>query len=266
MKKTITVVLKFIAYFMIFIFANLGLIWGYAWLFNPNPQELVSNIDLVMTLSIMGTAIAVVVSKLLSQKWSKVHIKFNVGDFDYRFWRLILLASLGYSIIAALMVDVLIPYFPEYQELSNMFTGVSNSAWLFFLIVVIGPILEELLLRGVVMQDLMKDVSVPIAIVLQAVLFGLIHFNFIQSMYATLGGILLGCFYYYTKSLKASIVGHIAINFLGTVGSAVIGLVNNNLLLQILTFVLAVSLVLYLLWKMYLISCEVSVDVEQSQT
>jgi len=257
MKKIITVVLKFLAYIMIFVLANLAVSGGYTLIFKPTITELTTNLNLMLTLSVLGTLLSALVGKVIYQLWSTKQPKRSwFLNVDKRHWRWIIISMLGFSVVASNIVQSLLPFFPDYQEVSNLLSGAYFSWWLMLLLVIIGPIVEELFLRGVVMNDFMSEVSPGVAIVLQAMLFGIIHLNVIQSIYATLGGILLGCFYYYTKSLKAAIVGHIFLNFTGVFGALVISLTFEYPILRWTALLVALVLMIGPVFKMRQISQE----------
>ncbi len=81
------------------------------------------------------------------------------------------------------------------------------------LVVGIGaPIVEELCLRGMTQDRLMKIMPPFAAIALQAVIFGIIHFNIVQGSYAFMLGLLLGWLCWRSRSLWAAILCHFFMN------------------------------------------------------
>lgn len=85
------------------------------------------------------------------------------------------------------------------------------------LVVVIGaPLVEELLFRGVLFEELNRIVSEKATIILTALIFGLYHFNIIQSPNTFIMGLVLAYVYYKTKSIKAPIIIHATNNLLAT--------------------------------------------------
>lgn len=74
---------------------------------------------------------------------------------------------------------------------------------------IIAPILEEILFRGIVMKGLLNNKVNPIsAIIISALVFGIMHFNPWQFAGASLLGLVLGLVYYKTKSLLMPILLH----------------------------------------------------------
>lgn len=93
---------------------------------------------------------------------------------------------------------------------------IINTIVISIQVIIIGPIIEELIFRKVLLGKLLEKFSNrPIkAIVYSALIFGIVHLNIIQGVAAFGGGIILGLIYYYTKSIKATIFTHILNNFL----------------------------------------------------
>ncbi|MCR4590991.1 MAG: CPBP family intramembrane metalloprotease [Lachnospiraceae bacterium] len=84
---------------------------------------------------------------------------------------------------------------------------------------VIGPLAEELAFRGIIYAGLRKSGRLLSAIVLQALLFGLMHLNLNQMSYAIVLGIAFGIMDEVTNSLWPGIIGHFMINFGGVAGA-----------------------------------------------
>ena len=89
--------------------------------------------------------------------------------------------------------------------------------WLIFIfMVVIGPIVEELIFRKI-MIDRLSVYGDHTAIIFSAVAFGLMHGNLYQLFYAVLLGLLLGYVYTSTRNVKYTIIIHMILNFLGSI-------------------------------------------------
>lgn len=75
-----------------------------------------------------------------------------------------------------------------------------------------GPFCEEFVFRGVIFGSFRKSGRVAASIVVQALLFGLMHLNFNQFCYAFVIGIALGVLVEVTGSIWSGFVMHAAIN------------------------------------------------------
>lgn len=91
---------------------------------------------------------------------------------------------------------------------------IGNMFIIMLAIIMIVPIVEEILFRGIIYKALKKDFSVALAISIQAVLFGLLHFYPAQIMYSILLGAILGYITYRTQSIYPAIIIHMINNAL----------------------------------------------------
>ena len=100
-----------------------------------------------------------------------------------------------------------------YQEVTTHFF----SGDVLFEIIGVGiliPIIEELLYRGIVYARLTDWIGIGKAAFISALIFGGLHFNIVQFIYAFLIGILLVYFYEKTYSLLGAVLGHIGANLI----------------------------------------------------
>ncbi len=99
----------------------------------------------------------------------------------------------------------------------------NTPLWLAVLVVVIiGPIVEELIFRKVFIDKLSRF-GEWLSIIVSAIAFGLFHGNFNQLFFATLVGIVLGYVYTKSRNIKYTCILHMLINFLGTVPVLLLG-------------------------------------------
>lgn len=104
------------------------------------------------------------------------------------------------------------------HEASTIVTDSINSSGsiiTFIFVVLVGPILEELLFRKLLI-DHTFDLGEKYAVIFSGITFGLFHCNLNQSMYATILGFILGYIYVKTGSLKYPIILHILTNLFGS--------------------------------------------------
>ena len=101
--------------------------------------------------------------------------------------------------------------FTDYSELVENLTG-GNEIVVFLLIGLVAPITEELIFRGVILHKTNRVITFLGANIMQAILFGIYHWNLVQGIYAVLIGFLLGFIYYKYRSIIAPILLHMIIN------------------------------------------------------
>ena len=75
-------------------------------------------------------------------------------------------------------------------------------------LVVIAPLTEELIFRGLILRGLLARTSPWRAIVISALLFGLVHLNPWQIPFAFVAGLVFGWVYFRTGSLTLCMAGH----------------------------------------------------------
>lgn len=85
--------------------------------------------------------------------------------------------------------------------------------------IILIPIIEELLFRGIILKGFLKRYSPIVAILLSALLFALFHGNVIQLLSVFIKGILFGILFFKTKSIYPSIFAHIINNLIVIVSS-----------------------------------------------
>lgn len=104
-------------------------------------------------------------------------------------------------------------------------SGVSADNYSFILMfittAIVPAICEEVLFRGAVMHSLLKFGKTP-AILISAVMFGLMHTNFAQLFYATAAGIFLGWVACETRSLYCGMLIHFSQNFFSVFQSVLV--------------------------------------------
>ncbi len=79
--------------------------------------------------------------------------------------------------------------------------------------VVAVPLLEEILVRGIIAGQLAIWQNPLFAVAISSIFFGILHNNIVQFIYALIIGIALGFMYINTKRLSLCIIAHALINF-----------------------------------------------------
>lgn len=124
------------------------------------------------------------------------------------------LTSYIISFVSALFPSWLETYM-DLMETSGLDSTVTVG--LFLYAVLLGPVSEELIFRGVTMRQFEKCLPFWAANLMQALLFGVFHMNMLQGVYAFCLGILLGYVCKKGGSIYHAILLHMLFNFWGTV-------------------------------------------------
>lgn len=142
------------------------------------------------------------------------------------------------------------------DNLQVQFQQISQKWYGFISIAITAPIIEEILFRQIIIDEIGRRSERPwLAIIVSALLFGLIHFNPAQSFFAFAAGILFGWLYVTTKSIVPSIIGHIINNTIGFIEMrySIEGVQEDNTTLQIALLLLftCVSIALIMVIQRY---------------
>lgn len=128
----------------------------------------------------------------------------------------ILLCVIGTGILVSELDNVahtIIGPPPGALDFSWMFTGDSGQVLgLVFLLIVVAPITEEILFRGLILRGLLSRFGAGPGVVLTALLFAVFHVNPWQFIGAFLLGLLFGWLYVALRSLVPCLIGHAAAN------------------------------------------------------
>jgi len=119
------------------------------------------------------------------------------------------------TIMGLLVIDPLTNIIPMPDDVKELFEQMfSKSVPAFFTAVILAPILEELIFRGIVLEGFLKNYSPVKAILLTNLLFGFAHLNPWQFVGAFLMGILISWVYFKTRNLLLPVLMHFLNNLL----------------------------------------------------
>lgn len=126
------------------------------------------------------------------------------------------LTTIGAGILISELDNLFRTVFPMPAEMAEFFTKVfldQTSLWgSFFVLVVVAPLTEELLFRGIILRGFLNHYSKRKAVLASALLFGIFHLNPWQFFGATIMGVLFAWLFVRTRSLIPCIFGHALIN------------------------------------------------------
>lgn len=102
--------------------------------------------------------------------------------------------------------------FPKYDESAVLSFSGQNIILLVAATVIIGPIAEEIVFRGLVFSRMRAYLGLVPCMIISSLLFGLYHMNVVQFIYTALLGLYLSFIYEKSGSLLVSILTHAAMN------------------------------------------------------
>ncbi len=164
-------------------------------------------------------------SKSYSLKGRSSNIGYTLGG--------VVLFSIGMEYVSIYLLNSVGSAIPEWMaeyeqvlESAGLMGDVSPLMIVYALI--LGPICEELIFRGVTYHSAAKVMPYYWAIIVQAILFGAFHMNHLQSLYAFVLGLGLGYIMYLYDNIIITILIHMAYNIIGTVLSELLPVGGNT--------------------------------------
>lgn len=150
------------------------------------------------------------------------------------------------GVILSLMYNVF-AYYLNFALKTSLFDNNSNVAVTLLSTGILGPIIEELIFRGIIYNELKSKYSNMKSILITTIFFAIIHINIIQILYALIIGFILIFVYEKYNNIKAPIILHMASNITTTLFLPL--LIKNNLIINYGIFIF--SLILLIMLKKY---------------
>lgn len=166
----------------------------------------------VLNLMTVVLCAAIFLNLLMTRTNFKLHLFSNISLQG-------IILALGCSALFYFLLDKgLDPIFEDlfpsskenYQQVIGLIKGSPIVSFLDFCI--LGPIIEEVLMRGFLLDGLSTNHGKIIALLISAAFFSILHFNIAQIVPSFICGIILGLLYYHTDSIFSCILAHIGYN------------------------------------------------------
>ena len=124
------------------------------------------------------------------------------------------------SIVPAIIVSLLSSWFPATESenlalIRDIFSAQSYGFLQYFLIfniIVVSPIIEEVIFRGVLWSFLKRYVNEKSVFIVTSLIFAAVHIDFLHVVGLLPASFLFGWFRYKTGDLKASLLCHMSNN------------------------------------------------------
>jgi len=113
-------------------------------------------------------------------------------------------------------------------------------------VVIFAPVLEEVLYRGLILKSLQSGMPKIAALLIQALLFGIMHGQLLWICYSTFLGILLAVIKFKYNSLYPCILMHLSFNSANYILKPLYIRINDNIYLEVLLFASAFVISVYM--------------------
>lgn len=175
--------------------------------------------------------------------------RMNIKKISRKGFFSIILLGIGLSILLIFLTNILEYFIPSYQEVSEQLASSKNYLFDLIIVIVLIPICEEILYRGIIFGYLRKNFDITIAILVQDLIFAIMHLNLVQSIYTFILGIVLALVYTDSDSILGNIIVHILFNLLGILIPTILGEFPNLIIIG-LTFTIGIIFTIFSSIKM----------------
>lgn len=127
-------------------------------------------------------------------------------------------------------------WYDIYEELLKSIGFGDVTLLLALYSVLIAPVSEELIFRGVTLKYAVKSMPLAAANIFQAALFGIFHGNVVQGVYAFVVGLFCGYVCLKGGSIYLSILFHMMFNLWGTFAPSFLSYTGDSVLIHTLIF------------------------------
>ncbi|WP_308750361.1 type II CAAX endopeptidase family protein [uncultured Anaerococcus sp.] len=226
MRKTLRVLGVVFTFLLVNITFDLLIGSGLGLLLNSYNIENLTLYILILS-QILKLILVLVFLKLRSKKfhhqYGLTYIKNKNLDSD--FYKIITIAF-GVAGFGNILLSVFLKIFENNDYINTTLETLEtmlnyNSTFeylvLFASVVIIAPILEELLFRGILFSETKKYLNVTASMVINGLCFAIYHMNIIQGINTFFMGMVLSYVYYYRRNIKEAIAIHMVNNFIAMV-------------------------------------------------
>ena len=134
--------------------------------------------------------------------------------FEKRKLPVIITLIIALNVLSLTFIKFMQRYTTSYKAVEHNMSFMYGDIFILLGSIFIIPIFEEIIFRGAIFGSLNKNMNVIVALILQAIVFAIMHGNLVQGVYTFSLGIILGLAYIYTKSIWGDIICHMTYTYL----------------------------------------------------
>jgi len=145
---------------------------------------------------------------------------FKINNVSIYLWLAVIIFSLGFVILSSELDNIILYFLPMPEWFKGLFGTLMIEQPLIISIIYIGLVAalsEELFFRGLILDGLYRNYSKRKAIIISAILFGIIHLNPWQFVSAFIMGLIMAWILTESKSIWLCVYFHLFNNLLYTI-------------------------------------------------
>lgn len=164
----------------------------------------------------LPVVVFLVILRRKAGRGNAIHLGLRRVNMPMVLWGVLLLMATG------VVVEPILALFPT-EAYDGVKDVIGLGGWAILSAVVAAPILEEVLFRGLIFESCRERFGRGAAVLISALLFGLIHVIPVQVINAFVVGLILGYVYLKTNSLLSVIILHGVNNAIAYATMALLG-------------------------------------------
>lgn len=173
-----------------------------------------SIMDNAIEFTLIASILTLVLYLIIQALWKKpIKPTLYLNSIPFSDWWPAPLLGITLNVFISFFMTLL-PIPENIMEDYSEFVGYSDEITLMLIIsvAIVVPIFEEIMFRGLVMRSFNRGMPLAVAIILQAIVFGILHGHIISIFYTTFLGIILGVLRARYDSLYPCILIHMLFN------------------------------------------------------
>ena len=240
--KKILKTLGFLIKLLLLNFLGLAITLTFACVFFKNPR------DYTLELLCLSNLITFILIYYFTKSFKNLLTKQSFKLISLKTTFYISLLGIGFSILLLTLIFYLDVFFPSYREISKQILTLNNSIINLICSIILIPIFEEIMFRGIIFNFFRKNYSLTFSIIFQALIFGVFHGNSLQVIYTFIGGIALALIYIYCDSILGNILLHIIFNLCGSIIIPKLLFINETI--NYLLLIIGIIIFIFSFWKL----------------
>lgn len=170
-----------------------------------------------MMLDIISNALLILIMYSLTKERRGGKLKLK-GYINKKYILLTVIFIIGFYLFMRNSLGLILNKIPLPEAIQKDFEIFAKSNFvLITVMIIIAPIAEEIVFRGIILDGFLKRYNCVIALIVSSALFGVLHANLPQGINAFVLGLVLGFIYLKTQSLFLCMLGHFTNNFIAII-------------------------------------------------
>ena len=175
------------------------------------------NLYLTPVSLVLSFAVWVIPKMILGLKAKSITGR-SAGHTALLYLNVIVIGVVATALSASMMAILKIYARDAYRYVESFCTKNATNATLCFVSIILAPIIEEIVFRGLIQHHLEKLMPFWLALLLSAICFGVWHRNLGQFVYTFVMALIWGVIYHATGSIRHTMLIHFCMNFSAILG------------------------------------------------